>query len=160
MKLKFLLLNKIMYDLNIEFLVDRQGNQTVLKAKDLLGSSQSKVVFGQRVHQPEGDIHTVAGATVTLECRYKTLGSNDYIFWYKQEANAAPEFILSRFKLDQGKTAEKYADRYRCSMDASARQAPLRVERVKLSDLGVFYCALQPTLTHPLACLSLAPGPF
>uniref|UniRef100_A0A3Q2YQA5 Ig-like domain-containing protein n=1 Tax=Hippocampus comes TaxID=109280 RepID=A0A3Q2YQA5_HIPCM len=72
---------------------------------------------GQRVHQPEGDIHTVAGATVTLECRYETLGSNDYIFWYKQEANAAPEFILSRFKLDQGKTAEKYADRYRCSMD-------------------------------------------
>uniref|UniRef100_A0A3Q2YBJ0 Ig-like domain-containing protein n=1 Tax=Hippocampus comes TaxID=109280 RepID=A0A3Q2YBJ0_HIPCM len=94
------------------------------------------------VHQPKVDVHTVEGETVTLDCSYVTSVSNDYIFWYKQEANAAPEFILSRFKIGQGKTAGKYSDRYSCSMDASARQAPLRIERVKPSDSGVFYCAL------------------
>uniref|UniRef100_A0A3Q3DY42 Ig-like domain-containing protein n=1 Tax=Hippocampus comes TaxID=109280 RepID=A0A3Q3DY42_HIPCM len=77
--------------------------------------------------------------TMTLSCSYDSSTSGDYIFWYKQEANAAPEFILSRFKLDQGKTAEKYSDRYRCSMDASARQAPLRIERVKPSDSGTIF---------------------
>uniref|UniRef100_A0A3Q2XTI7 Ig-like domain-containing protein n=1 Tax=Hippocampus comes TaxID=109280 RepID=A0A3Q2XTI7_HIPCM len=101
------------------------------------------------VYQHKRGVHTVEGAAVTLDCSYDS--SAYYIFWYKQEANASPDFILSTNQL--GKNAEKYGERFRCSMDASARQAPLHIERVKPSDSGVFYCALQPTLTHSLACL-------
>ncbi|XP_061617787.1 uncharacterized protein LOC133471813 [Phyllopteryx taeniolatus] len=107
----------------------------------------------QTVHQPAGDVHAVEGATVTLGCSFSRTGSNDYIFWYKQEVNAAPEFVLSIFKIGQGKTEKKYANRFRASMDSNALQAPLHIESVKLSDSAVYYCALQPTLTHPLACL-------
>ncbi|XP_037098988.1 T cell receptor alpha chain MC.7.G5-like isoform X1 [Syngnathus acus] len=99
---------------------------------------------GQTVHQPTPDVQTVEGETVTLECRYDRLPTNDYIFWYKQEANAAPEFMLSRLKLDQGKTEEKYAKRFHCRVNASTSQAPLHIDNVKPSDSGVFYCALQP----------------
>ncbi|XP_061125274.1 uncharacterized protein LOC133145645 [Syngnathus typhle] len=119
----------------------------VLMAAWSLGSN------GQTVHQPTRDVQTVEGETVTLECRYDSLASNDYIFWYKQEANAAPEFILSQLKLGQGKTEEKYAKRFHCRVNASTSQAPLHIDNVKPSDSGVFYCALQPTLTHPLTCL-------
>uniref|UniRef100_A0A3Q2Z7E7 Ig-like domain-containing protein n=1 Tax=Hippocampus comes TaxID=109280 RepID=A0A3Q2Z7E7_HIPCM len=105
------------------------------------------------VHQPERDIHTVEGAAVTLDCSYDRAGNNDYIFWYKQEVNTLPDFILSTDRFGYDMIAEKYGERFRCIMDASARQAPLHMERVKPSDSGVFYCALWPTLTHPLAWL-------
>nr|XP_049617367.1 uncharacterized protein LOC125992398 isoform X9 [Syngnathus scovelli] len=112
----------------------------VLMAAWSLGSN------GQTVHQVTPDVQTVEGETVTLECSYdRSGGSNDYIFWYKQEANAAPEFMLSRLKLGHGKTEEKYAKRFHCRVNASTSQAPLHIDNVKPSDSGIFYCALQPT---------------
>ncbi|XP_061618152.1 uncharacterized protein LOC133471975 [Phyllopteryx taeniolatus] len=119
----------------------------VLTAALSLGNGQ------QTVHQLAGDVHAVEGARVTLDCSFGRTGSDDYIFWYKQQVNAAPDFVLSNSKFSRGKTEKKYADRFRASMDASALQAPLHIESVKLSDSAVYYCALQPTLTHPLACL-------
>ncbi|XP_037098992.1 T cell receptor alpha chain MC.7.G5-like isoform X2 [Syngnathus acus] len=111
----------------------------VLMAAWSLGSN------GQTVHQPTPDVQTVEGETVTLECSYGSSASNDYIFWYKQETNAAPEFILSQFKVGHGKTEEKYEKRFHCRVNASTSQAPLHIDNVKPSDSGVFYCALQPT---------------
>uniref|UniRef100_A0A3Q2ZD01 Ig-like domain-containing protein n=1 Tax=Hippocampus comes TaxID=109280 RepID=A0A3Q2ZD01_HIPCM len=110
-------------------------------------------ISGQMVHQPERDVHAVEGAAVTLDCSSDSSMSGDYIFWYKQEVSSLPDFILSTSQFGQGKKGEKYGERFRSSMDATARQAPLHIERVKPSDSGVFYCALQPTLTHSLACL-------
>uniref|UniRef100_A0A3Q3D864 Ig-like domain-containing protein n=1 Tax=Hippocampus comes TaxID=109280 RepID=A0A3Q3D864_HIPCM len=100
----------------------------------------------QTVHQPELDVHAVEGAAVTLSCSYDSSMSGDYIFWYKQEVNSLPDFILRNDQFGQGKKGEKYGERFHCSMDASARQALLHIERVKPSDSGVFYCALQPTI--------------
>ncbi|XP_061525744.1 uncharacterized protein LOC133398180 [Phycodurus eques] len=119
----------------------------VLTAALSLGNGQ------QTVHQPAGDVHAVEGARVTLDCSFDSTRSDDWILWYKQEVNAAPEFVLSISKIGQGKTEKKYADRFRSSMDASTTQAPLHIESVKLSDSALYYCALRPTLTHPLACL-------
>uniref|UniRef100_A0A3Q2XBP5 Ig-like domain-containing protein n=1 Tax=Hippocampus comes TaxID=109280 RepID=A0A3Q2XBP5_HIPCM len=97
--------------------------------------------LGKMVHQPERDARTVEGAAVKLDCSYDGAGNLDYILWYKQEAYSSPEFILSLFKIGHGKKAKKYVDRFRSTMNASARQAPLRIERVKPSDSGAFYCA-------------------
>uniref|UniRef100_A0A3Q2YL90 Ig-like domain-containing protein n=1 Tax=Hippocampus comes TaxID=109280 RepID=A0A3Q2YL90_HIPCM len=109
-------------------------------------------ISGQAVHQPERDVRTVEGAAVTLDCSYDT--STYYIFWYKQEANGSPDFILVTDRPGSRTNAEKYRERFRCSMDASAGQAPLHIDSVKPSDSGVFYCVVRPTLTHPLACLT------
>uniref|UniRef100_A0A3Q2X9N0 Ig-like domain-containing protein n=1 Tax=Hippocampus comes TaxID=109280 RepID=A0A3Q2X9N0_HIPCM len=109
--------------------------------------------FRKTEHQPERGVHAVDGAAVTLDCSSPSSAYTDYIFWYKKEVNSLPDFILSTYQFGQVKKAEKYRERFRCSMNASARQASLHIERVKPSDSGVFYCALRPTLTHSLACL-------
>ncbi|XP_019729590.1 uncharacterized protein LOC109518280 [Hippocampus comes] len=118
--------------------------ECVLTAVWILGISS------QTVHQPELDVHAVEGAAVTLSCSYDSSMSGDYIFWYKQEVNSLPDFILRNDQFGQGKKGEKYGERFHCSMDASARQALLHIERVKPSDSGVFYCALQPTGSYRL----------
>uniref|UniRef100_A0A3Q2XYF6 Ig-like domain-containing protein n=1 Tax=Hippocampus comes TaxID=109280 RepID=A0A3Q2XYF6_HIPCM len=110
-------------------------------------------ISGQTVHQPEREVHAFEGGAVTLGCSSDSSMSRDFIFWYKQEVNSLPDFILSKDLFRSGKKGVKYSERFHCSMNASARQAPLHIERVKPSDSGVFYCALQPTLTHSLACL-------
>uniref|UniRef100_A0A3Q2YML5 Ig-like domain-containing protein n=1 Tax=Hippocampus comes TaxID=109280 RepID=A0A3Q2YML5_HIPCM len=98
-------------------------------------------------------VHTVEGTLVTLDCSCPSLTYTDDVFWYKQEVNSLPDFILRKYQFGQGKNAEKYGERFRCSMDVNTQEAPLHIERVKPSDSGVFYCAVRPTLTHPLACL-------
>uniref|UniRef100_A0A3Q2XLJ5 Immunoglobulin V-set domain-containing protein n=1 Tax=Hippocampus comes TaxID=109280 RepID=A0A3Q2XLJ5_HIPCM len=82
-------------------------------------------ISGQTVHQQERDAHTVEGAAVTLDCSSDRAGNIDYTVWYKQEGNASPEFILSPFKIGHGKKAEKYVERFRSTMKASPRHAPL-----------------------------------
>ncbi|XP_051911936.1 T cell receptor alpha chain MC.7.G5-like [Hippocampus zosterae] len=119
----------------------------------VLTAAWSLGISGQTVHQPEPEVPAVEGEAVTLGCSSDSSISTEYIFWYKQEVNSLPDFILSTSQFGQGKKGEKYADRYHCRMDASTWQAPLHIEHVKPSDSGVFYCALRPTLTHLLACL-------
>ncbi|XP_054652995.1 T cell receptor alpha chain MC.7.G5-like [Dunckerocampus dactyliophorus] len=112
----------------------------VLMAAWSLGSGD------QTVNQPVGDMHAMKGDPVTLDCSYESSGSNDYIFWYKQNGQAAPEFILSRFKIGQGKTERRFENRFSCSINATAHRAPLVIQDVQLNDSAVYYCALQPTI--------------
>ncbi|CAK6985013.1 immunoglobulin lambda-1 light chain-like, partial [Scomber scombrus] len=56
------------------------------------------------VLQPKGDVTATEGQTVTLGCQYKTSGTNNNLFWYKQDGNNRPKFILSRVIADEGNT--------------------------------------------------------
>uniref|UniRef100_A0A669BMP0 Ig-like domain-containing protein n=1 Tax=Oreochromis niloticus TaxID=8128 RepID=A0A669BMP0_ORENI len=85
------------------------------------------------------------GGTVTLGCQYNTSGDNHYLYWYKQDGHKSPKFILSRFRIGEGKT--EAGDRFSSTLDSSIRSVPLKIQKLQLSDSAVYYCALQPTVT-------------
>uniref|UniRef100_A0A3Q2EB52 Ig-like domain-containing protein n=1 Tax=Cyprinodon variegatus TaxID=28743 RepID=A0A3Q2EB52_CYPVA len=94
----------------------------------------------ESVLQPDGDVTAAAGETATLRCLYNTSSSNHYLFWYRQKGSSSPQFILSRFKVGEGKTEE--TERFSSSLDATARSVPLQIHNLRLSDSAVYYCAL------------------
>uniref|UniRef100_A0A3Q3LNT8 Ig-like domain-containing protein n=1 Tax=Mastacembelus armatus TaxID=205130 RepID=A0A3Q3LNT8_9TELE len=85
--------------------------------------------------------------TLTLGCLYNSSSTNDYLYWYKQDGNNSPTFILSRYKLDEGNTPDEYRERFSSTLDSTSRSAPLKIQKLQLSDSAVYYCALQPTVT-------------
>ncbi|XP_054653648.1 T cell receptor alpha chain MC.7.G5-like [Dunckerocampus dactyliophorus] len=95
----------------------------------------------QTVNQPTVDMHVVKSNVVMLDCSYEGTSATSYIFWYKKNGQAAPEFILSRFVSGQEKTVSSFDKRFSCSMNASAQRAPLVIEDVQLNDSAIFYCA-------------------
>ncbi|XP_061914987.1 T cell receptor alpha chain MC.7.G5-like [Entelurus aequoreus] len=99
----------------------------------------------QTVHQPAENVYAMKGDSVTLDCSYENYGGNDYIFWYKQDGRAAPKFILSLSMTGLGKTESSFEKRFSCSINDTAKRAPLKIQDVQLSDSAVFYCAIQPT---------------
>ncbi|XP_061767109.1 T cell receptor alpha chain MC.7.G5-like [Nerophis ophidion] len=98
----------------------------------------------QTVHQPAENVYAIKGESVTLDCSYENSGNNDYIFWYKQDVQAAPKFILGRFRIGQGKTESSFEKRFSCSINDTIKRAPLKIQDLQLSDSAVFYCAMQP----------------
>uniref|UniRef100_A0A3P8QN86 Ig-like domain-containing protein n=1 Tax=Astatotilapia calliptera TaxID=8154 RepID=A0A3P8QN86_ASTCA len=94
----------------------------------------------------KGEETAAAGGTVTLHCLYNTSSlSNYYLYWYKQDGNNSPKFILSRFKV--GEEKNEAGDRFSSTLDSSIRSVPLKIQKLQLSDSAVYYCALQPTVT-------------
>ena len=97
--------------------------------------------------QPKGDVTAAEGEAVTLDCQYNSSGTNHYLFWYKQDGNNSPKFILSRVKLDEGNTPDEFKERFSSTLDSNLRSVPLKIQKLQLSDSAVYYCALQPTVT-------------
>ena len=101
------------------------------------------------VLQRGGDVTATEGEAVTLSCEYNTTSTNAYLFWYKQQPNGSPTFILSRFSFDNksGDIVEELKDRFSSSLDAIKKSVPLNIQRAQLSDSGTtYYCALRPTV--------------
>uniref|UniRef100_A0A671U9P3 Ig-like domain-containing protein n=1 Tax=Sparus aurata TaxID=8175 RepID=A0A671U9P3_SPAAU len=83
------------------------------------------------VLQPEGDVTAAEGEAVTLGCQYNTSSSNYYLFWYKQDGDNSPKFILSRFKIVSGDKTKMH----------------LQISSAAVTDSAVYYCAVRPTVT-------------
>uniref|UniRef100_A0A3P9D9B7 Ig-like domain-containing protein n=1 Tax=Maylandia zebra TaxID=106582 RepID=A0A3P9D9B7_9CICH len=100
------------------------------------------------VLQAKGEETAAAGGTVTLDCLYNTSSlTGTSLFWYKQDGNNSPEFILMRYSGDDGNTADEFKERFSSTLDSSIRSVPLKIQKLQLSDSAVYYCALQPTVT-------------
>uniref|UniRef100_A0A8C4H180 Ig-like domain-containing protein n=1 Tax=Dicentrarchus labrax TaxID=13489 RepID=A0A8C4H180_DICLA len=94
------------------------------------------------VLQPKGDVTATEGEEVTLDCQYNSSSSNDYLFWYKQDGNNSPKFILMRYKGDEGNIADEFKKRFSSTLDSTSRSVPLKIQKLQLSDSAVYYCAL------------------
>ncbi|XP_042371978.1 T cell receptor alpha variable 18 [Plectropomus leopardus] len=99
------------------------------------------------VLQPDGDVTAAEGEAGTLGCHYNSTSTNINLLWYKQDGNNSPKFILSRYKLDEGNTPDESRERFSSTLNSTFRSAPLKIQKLQLSDSAVYYCALQPTVT-------------
>uniref|UniRef100_A0A665V435 Ig-like domain-containing protein n=1 Tax=Echeneis naucrates TaxID=173247 RepID=A0A665V435_ECHNA len=99
------------------------------------------------VVQPQGDVTAAEGEAVTLHCGYNSSRNGPSLYWYRQDGNQSPKFILSRFKLDEGNTEEHFKERFSSSLNSDLRSVPLKIQKLQVSDSAVYYCALQPTVT-------------
>ena len=98
--------------------------------------------------QPKGDETVGEGDAVTLDCQYNSSStSGDYLFWYKQDGNKSPKFILSRYSFGAEKTEDEFKERFSSTLNSSVRSVPLKIHKLQLSDSAVYYCALRPTVT-------------
>uniref|UniRef100_A0A665V440 Ig-like domain-containing protein n=1 Tax=Echeneis naucrates TaxID=173247 RepID=A0A665V440_ECHNA len=110
------------------------------------------------VVQPQGDVTAAEGEAVTLHCGYNSSSTGPSLYWYRQDGNQSPKFILSRFKLDEGNTEEHFKERFSSSLNSDLRSVPLKIQKLQVSDSAVYYCALQlMTQTSELRADDLAP---
>uniref|UniRef100_A0A3B4ZRQ7 Ig-like domain-containing protein n=1 Tax=Stegastes partitus TaxID=144197 RepID=A0A3B4ZRQ7_9TELE len=83
--------------------------------------------------------------TVTLDCTFKTSDTNPYVFWYKQEVNGFPKYILQRYTYGDDNAPDFHKDRFDAKLNKTS--VPLKIQKLQLSDSAVYYCALRPTVT-------------
>uniref|UniRef100_A0A672Y643 Ig-like domain-containing protein n=1 Tax=Sphaeramia orbicularis TaxID=375764 RepID=A0A672Y643_9TELE len=96
-----------------------------------------------KVTQPTGDVTAVQGLTLTLQCTFETSDANPTLFWYKQEVNDYPRYMLYKYKSgSETFKAPEYQDE---RLDAKNNQTsfPLKIQKLHVSDSAVYYCALQ-----------------
>ncbi|KAK9538309.1 hypothetical protein VZT92_003493 [Zoarces viviparus] len=98
------------------------------------------------VMQSTGDVIATAGQTVTLNCTFETTNTAPTLFWYKQELNDFPTYVLRR---DTFKTEDNAPEFQKDRFDATInkKSVPLKIQKLLLSDSAVYYCALKPTVT-------------
>ncbi|KAI9518298.1 hypothetical protein NQZ68_038569 [Dissostichus eleginoides] len=96
------------------------------------------------VTQSAGDVRATEGGTVTLGCTFQT-SSTASLFWYKQEVNGYPKYMLKRFSGGGDNAAEFQKDRFDATLNETS--VPLQISSAAVTDSAVYYCALQPTVT-------------
>uniref|UniRef100_A0A4W5LMM6 Ig-like domain-containing protein n=1 Tax=Hucho hucho TaxID=62062 RepID=A0A4W5LMM6_9TELE len=101
----------------------------------------------ENVKQPTEDVMVVEGQPATLRCLFDTTDPSPYLFWYKQQTNSNPIFMLRRDMFSPGETATEFKERFDARLNFTAKSVPLTIQRVQLSDSAVYYCALRPTVT-------------
>uniref|UniRef100_A0AAX7U413 Ig-like domain-containing protein n=1 Tax=Astatotilapia calliptera TaxID=8154 RepID=A0AAX7U413_ASTCA len=98
-----------------------------------------------KVIQEQGDVIAAEGDTVTLGCNFETTDTYPYLFWYKQEVNDFPKYVLRRDKT-AGDNAQEFP-KNRFDAELKEKSVPLKIQKLQLSDSAVYYCAVRPTVT-------------
>uniref|UniRef100_A0A4W6CF32 Ig-like domain-containing protein n=1 Tax=Lates calcarifer TaxID=8187 RepID=A0A4W6CF32_LATCA len=113
----------------------------------ILRLKEEPLTLSDNVLQPPGDVTVTEGEAGTLDCRYNSSSNNLNLYWYKQDGDHSPKFILQLIKLGGGNTADKFKERFSATLNSALRSVPLKIQKLQLSDSAVYYCALQPTVT-------------
>uniref|UniRef100_A0A8C5GPR7 Ig-like domain-containing protein n=1 Tax=Gouania willdenowi TaxID=441366 RepID=A0A8C5GPR7_GOUWI len=96
------------------------------------------IITSSKVTQPPGDVILTQGQTATLNCTFSTIRSDPYLFWYKQEVNSYPKFILRRSLYSADNSPEFVKDRFDAELKDSS--VPLMIQDLHVSDSAVYYC--------------------
>uniref|UniRef100_A0A8C8JA01 Ig-like domain-containing protein n=1 Tax=Oncorhynchus tshawytscha TaxID=74940 RepID=A0A8C8JA01_ONCTS len=97
----------------------------------------------ENVRQSTEDVMVVEGQPTTLTCQFDTADLSPNLFWYKQQTNSNPIFMLRRDMFSPGETATEFKERFDARLNVTAKSVPLMIQRVQLSDSAVYYCALK-----------------
>ncbi|KAK9538306.1 hypothetical protein VZT92_003490 [Zoarces viviparus] len=78
------------------------------------------------VMQSTGDVIATAGQTVTLNCTFETTDTVPTLFWYKQEVNDFPKYMLKSFSNKVEKAPEFQKDRFDATINK--KSVPLKIQ--------------------------------
>ncbi|XP_034082896.1 M1-specific T cell receptor alpha chain-like [Gymnodraco acuticeps] len=94
------------------------------------------------VTQTTGEVSATEGDTVTIDCTFKTTDKYPYLFWYKQEVNGYPKYMLMRWTGTGENAVEFQKDRFDATINETS--VPLQISSAAVTDSAVYYCALRP----------------
>uniref|UniRef100_A0A3P9L3H7 Ig-like domain-containing protein n=1 Tax=Oryzias latipes TaxID=8090 RepID=A0A3P9L3H7_ORYLA len=106
----------------------------------------SQHTYTYKVIQPGGEVIAAEGDSLTLNCTFETSDKYAYLFWYKQEVNSYPKYILKRDTYGTNENAPEFKkDRF--DAELKDKSVHLQISSAAVTDSAVYYCVLRPTVT-------------
>ncbi|KAI5627838.1 hypothetical protein C0J50_10663, partial [Silurus asotus] len=89
----------------------------------------------------DGNIIGKETDTVTLKCSYESGSENIRLYWYKQNPNSTPQFLL--YKGARSVSFASTPTDSRLQTETSRNSTELTIRGLKLSDSALYHCALR-----------------
>ncbi|KAI5086835.1 hypothetical protein C0J45_23234, partial [Silurus meridionalis] len=118
-----------------------------IKVKCIMFSSITGDSMGDSINPSFTHEVVDEGDDVTLSCNYSTSATYSYLHWYRQHPRSNPEFILYIYDTTGGKS-DSIPPRLDVKVDKNNKQVDLIISSAAVSDSGLYYCALAPTVTR------------
>uniref|UniRef100_A0A3B3C9Z8 Ig-like domain-containing protein n=1 Tax=Oryzias melastigma TaxID=30732 RepID=A0A3B3C9Z8_ORYME len=89
------------------------------------------------------EVIAAEGDSVTLNCSFGKTATHAYLFWYKQEVNNLPKYMLKRGTYSNRENTEEFhEDKFDAELDKTNSLVPLKIQKLNVTDSAVYYCAI------------------